>query len=244
MNFNPWMNMSNMLNKPQMSEMVATPEQQQQQPTLALSGARPIPTSEAAPHKPAASMAGAPAQPQGLGRSPMAVNGHLHPRGSPMRSGALNVDPCVTVSRSPMNGKIPAGMPSTFHSRGKYQTGLPTGGPAPLSRSGSGMSQMTQLHGSADGIVSTSTTLSLGLGIHQSLPGRTEQMRKPATNLQFFPTIGNGVQGLLGPRLGTYQSEAAALATEARRRRRELKRTKSLQSQLQQEKKLTSAKSL
>jgi hypothetical protein len=89
-------------------------------------------------------------------------------------------------------------------------------------------------------VASTSTTLSLGLGSHSQ---QQQQMRKPA-NLRFFPTIGNGVQGYLGPRLGVYQTEAAALATEARRRRRELKRTKSLQSQLEQEKKLASVRTL
>ena len=234
-------NMANMGNKPQIPGMVAAPEQQQQQaPTLAHSAAWPTPTSESAPHKPAASLVGAPAQPQALRRSSsMTMNGHPHgthglPSSSPMKSGTLNVD----MSRAQMNGKIPAGMPSN---RGKYPTGLPNGG---LTRSGSGMTQMSQMHASVDGMESTSTTLSLGLATHQSQSRQAEQMRKPATSLRFFPTIGNGVQGFLGPRVGAHQSEAAALATEARRRRRELKRTKSLQSQLQQEKKLASAKSL
>lgn len=89
-------------------------------------------------------------------------------------------------------------------------------------------------------VTSTSTTLSLGLGSHSQ---QQQQMKKPA-NLRFFPIIGNGVQGYLGPRLGVYHTEAAALATEARRRRRELKRTKSLQSQLEQEKKLASVRTL
>ncbi|KAG0588461.1 hypothetical protein KC19_2G244800 [Ceratodon purpureus] len=294
MNPNMWMNMMsgmptmpNIPTMPNMSTMPSMPnmsgnklqipgavaaeaeQQAQQQPTLAHSAARPTPTLDSAPHKPAASMAAAqPVQPQALGRSAMTMSGHPHAGGlsssSPMKSGILNVDPSVTMSRPHMNGsmKIPAVIPSNPSSRGKYQTGLVNGGPSPLIRSSSGtlirsssgmsqmshIPQMSQMHASADGMPSTSTNLSLGLATHQSLPGRMDQqMRKPVSasaNLRFFPTIGNGVQGFLGPRVGAYQSEAAALATEARRRRRELKRTKSLQSQLQQEKKLASVKSL
>lgn len=77
----------------------------------------------------------------------------------------------------------------------------------------------------------------------QALPGRMEHMRKSA-NLGFYPSIGNGVHGFLGPSRGNYQSGSAALATEARRRRRELKRTKSLQSKQQQGKRLASTRTL
>lgn len=229
LNPNMWMSMmGNMNNQTQIPGIV--PPLDQKQPNLAHSAPKPV---EASPQKPT-TMAAAAAERQALGRTPIPVNGHPYPSvsSSPVKADMTNLDP---MPRLLMNGKIPAGIPCNPSSRAKYQV---NNAPSPLVRSVSGMQQM---HVSGDGMAATSTTLSLGLGSHQS--GRTEPMRK-AGNLRFFPSIGNGVQGFLGPRLGAYQSEAAALATEARRRRRELKRTKSLQSQLQQEKKLASVKSL
>lgn len=216
--------MGNMTNKTLMSGMVPALVEQTHQPTMAHSAPRPA--EVALPQKPAAAEE---RPPQALGRTTsLPVSGH--PYSSPVKVvGMTNLD---SMSRSQMNGKIPAGIPSNTNSRVKYQL---TNG-APLVRSVSGLTP--QVH---DGIASASTTLSLGVSSHRT--NEQQQMRKPG-NLRFFPTIGNGVQGYLGPRLGVYQSEAAALATEARRRRRELKRTKSLQSQLQQEKKLASVKSL
>lgn len=184
------------------------------QPTLAHSAPR---ATEVSPPKPDGAAE----------RTSMPVNSHPYQSSSPVKAGMTN-------HVSQMNGKIPAGLPNNLNSRVKYQL-TNNQAPSPLVRSVSGV------HVPGDSMATASTTLSLGLGAHT---GRTEQqMRKPG-NLRFFPTIGNGVQGFLGPRLGVYQSEAAAMATEARRRRRELKRTKSLQNQLQQEKKLASVKSL
>lgn len=271
-NPNMWMSMmGNMANKAQIPGMVPALDQhhhQQQQPSLPHSAPRPAGTVGATPQKlPATSLAAttsmAQQTPQVSGRPLITVNGHPFPSGcpsssSPMKAGMTNLDTCApAMPRLQPNGKMLAGMPSIPSSRVKFQvTNLPNGGaPAPLMRSTSGMSQMTQMHVNGDGMASASTTLSLGLGSgsHQSHQShhavrieqqqQLQQIRKPA-NLRFFPSIVNGVQGFLGPRLGGYQSEAAALATEARRRRRELKRTKSLQSQLQQEKKLASVKSL
>lgn len=184
------------------------------QPTLAHSAPR---ATEASPPKPDGTAE----------RTPMPVNSHPYQSSSPVKAGMTN-------HVSQMNGKIPAGLPNNLNSRVKYQLSN-NQAPSPLVRSVSGM------HVPGDGMATASTTLSLGLGAHS---GRTEQQMRKSGNLRFFPTIGNGVQGFLGPRLGVYQSEAAAMATEARRRRRELKRTKSLQNQLQQEKKLASVKSL
>ncbi|XP_024394866.1 uncharacterized protein [Physcomitrium patens] len=233
MNPNMWMNLMGNMSKAQVPGMVAAPDQQA---TLTHSAARPSVTSELPP-------AGGTDRFQVLGRSPVAKSSASS---SPMK-GVTNTDATVIMSKpsSQVSGKIPSGLPSmlsTSHSRGKYQVAS-LGAPAShsLQTTGSGM---TQYHVAGDGIASASTTLSLGPGSHQlQQSGRMDQLRK-AGNLRFFPTIGNGVQGFLGPRVGAYQSEAAAKATEARRRRRELKRTKSLQSQLQQEKKLVSTKSL
>lgn len=239
MNPNMWMNLVANMSKGQAPGIVAAPDQQ---PSLAHSAARPAGTPEL-PQKPSASMSGGTDRSQGLGMSPMTKN---YVSASPMK-GVANADPVVALSgSSPQTSrKISVGlpsMPSSHQSRGKYQVArLRTPASHSLQRTGSGM---TQYHVAGDGTVSTSITLSLGLGSHQlHHPGRTEQMRKPG-NLKFFPTIGNGVKGFLGPRVGAFQSEAAAKATEARRRRRELKRTKSLQSQLQHDKKLVSAISL
>lgn len=243
MDLNSWMSMmGSLLNINPFAGKIPASEEHS---TLTNTSARPSPSLESpmfSPQKSVDLITGGSVRTHVSGKAhPMSNNREGCPSSGSME-GVMKSESCVGGSRLQGYENVQVLSTTTFSKLGDKVpvTGLT---PATMSaglhpRSIAGIVESNTARGSA-----SSSFPQVMTSCQQALPGQMEHLRKSG-NLAFYPSIGNGVHGFLGPSRGNYQSGSAALATEARRRRRELKRTKSLQSKQQQGKRLASTRTL